>query len=206
MTSASAPETSAADESTSDPTSDATSASAATSDDSSSPATGDNTSQSGTDSSASVAFDDVTTEWFGTMCTGLSPLADQKRIRYDSAGASVEAQRKTDSELYSKTSDVVGTLAETLSTLPPPTIDGGNIVAPAIVTGFRAMSEEAGKQADLINAATDADSLTKALDTANEKTGAALDAIGPVVQKVMTKPGVREALAKVPSCEPLFGK
>lgn len=173
---------------------------------SSAPTSEDGTTADPGTSSGGIAtdLDDVSVSWFESLCTGLAPLGGD-RLRYDPAGGSVEVQQDAAEEYYDNASDVGEELADDLAKLPAPTMEGGDGLATATIAAFRVLSDEADRQSDLIDDATDAASLEKALDVANSAVGDSLDAFGPAVQKVTAQPGIRAALAKIPACAPLFG-
>lgn len=152
---------------------------------------------------SAIALDKRTEVWFTTLCGTFTQFINEDTPKYD-ANTGIPAQKAAAVQYYAKVGTALSAASGVLKVLPTPTIAGGDQLSATVVTAFGAAGKSAAQQSAAIATASSPAELEKALtdaDTALSKEIAALNG----VSSVMTQPGLRPALAKIPACAPLMG-
>ncbi|WP_395728757.1 hypothetical protein [Nakamurella sp.] len=138
-----------------------------------------------------TSLDEQSTAWFSALCTGMAPLGDltnastQQEVS-DAMIAAGEAFRST---------------GETLGTLPPPTFDGGDVLAENTQSGFQVAATAFTDLGNKVLEIKDGDTAGQQ-QIAKDLQAAAQDT--PIAQMQLT-PALTAAVQQIPACQKVFG-
>lgn len=140
-------------------------------------------------------FDDRTTTWFDTMCTGMEPLTG---LQDGSTPVNSAA------DLSAAMADVGTSMQDTasqLSALPPPSFEGGDTLASTVQSGLQSFGQT------FTDFSTRAAELNDG-DTAGQQqflSDLQAEIADSPIAKLDATPEVQAQIKKIPACQPFFG-
>lgn len=183
---------------------------AATADDSTTGAPAEETTgAAATDTpAAGGAFDATTVEWFTAACSGLSELQNMGTAMSGFAPDSNDPQAAIEQGVAALTTvhDKVAEVANDMTTLPAPTIEGGSELASGLGKAFTSLAAALQTGIDGLSSAdpSDVSSLTSAMSGMQTELSGAMADFTPAMSSIPKLPAEQLAQIKtIPGCDTL---